>query len=75
MARIIHGSAEVATLLRATQKTLHTPAATLTAMPKEKPKPGPKAERLKLEGDWKERLREAVQKKSEKKPKEGPQGS
>lgn len=32
-------------------------------MPKDKPKPGPKPDRLKLEGDWKERVAQAVRKK------------
>ena len=35
-------------------------------MAKEKQKPGPKPDRLKLPGDWKDRLREAVQKKRPK---------
>ncbi len=29
-------------------------------MSKEKPKPGPKPNRLKLEGDWKDRIRDVL---------------
>ena len=31
-------------------------------MSKEKPKPGPEADRLKLEGDWKDKLAKAAKK-------------
>ena len=37
-------------------------------MSEEKPKPGPEADRLKLEGDWQEKIGQAVQKK---RPKDG----